>query len=130
MCVPPQLECTLDRLREVVAARLWRLLVVESCLLEVLTALKRDYLQALLPAASLPGNAELHVAYEPKSPLHLVRYRPVLGGPFVHPIPVPMPVPSSCACCPPAHCKCSMLVSNLCLFLPVLDGILLACLLP
>jgi hypothetical protein len=57
---------------QVVAGRLWRLLVVESHLLEHLETLKRDYLLALLPAASASGASELHVQFEARSPLHLV----------------------------------------------------------
>ncbi len=65
------MECTFDRIRDVVASRLWQLLVVESRLLEHLTTLKRNYLLALLPDA-VESTAEVHVVYEVKSPLHLV----------------------------------------------------------
>jgi hypothetical protein len=58
--------------KQVVAGRLWRLLVVESRLIEHLEQLKRDYLLALLPAASAPGSHDLHVVFEARSPLHLV----------------------------------------------------------
>lgn len=45
---------------------------MESHLIEHLEQLKRDYLLALLPAASAPGNDDLHVVFEARSPLHLV----------------------------------------------------------
>ena len=70
-CLRLQLECTFDRIREVVAARLWRLLVVESRLLEHLHTLKRDYLLAQLPAVVAGSTDDIHVTFEAKSPLHL-----------------------------------------------------------
>ena len=74
-----QLECTFDRIREVVAARLWRLLVVESRLLEHLHTLKRDYLLAQLPAVVAGSTDDIHVTFEAKSPLHLVLSPAVLA---------------------------------------------------
>ena len=76
---PLQLECTFDRIREVVASRLWRLLVVESRLMEHLLTLKRNYLLALLPAVAAGGTPDLHVSHDVKSPLHLVLTPSVLA---------------------------------------------------
>ncbi len=75
------MECTFDRIREVVAGRLWRLLVVESRLMEHLVQLKRDYLLALIsvPAGGGSGAEDVHVSFEPKSPLHLVLTPSVLA---------------------------------------------------
>lgn len=70
MCVcafPRQVECTIDRLRETVSSKVWRLLVVDSHLLDHLDAIKRTFL-----FTRPEDDGEEKPVYAVHSPLHLV----------------------------------------------------------
>ena len=83
----PQFECIVDRMRESIAGKLWRLLVVDSRLIDHLDRLKREFLFALRSPEAAGVDAAAAAAtdavkpggittatpvYVVESPLHLV----------------------------------------------------------